>query len=162
MTITIIAAMAENRVIGSQGRIPWDIPADRRRFRELTMGHPVIMGRRTFESIGRALPGRRMVVITRRPGYRAEGCQVVPDFASAIAACDGDDEAFVCGGEEVYRAALAVADRIRLTVIHRDFEGDVRFPGIPGAFVEASREEFSEPIPHAFVLYKRHKEEGGA
>lgn len=161
MIVTIIAAMAENRVIGRNGLIPWDIPADRQHFRELTMGHPVIMGRRTFESIGRVLPGRRTIVITCQPGYRAEGCQVVPDFASALKACAADDEVFVCGGEEVYRAALAVADRIQLTVIHRDFEGDARFPEIPGAFDEVVREEFSESIPHAFVLYERHEEEGG-
>ncbi len=161
MIIIIIAAMAENRIIGSHGCIPWDIPADRRHFRVLTMGHPVVMGRRTFESIGRALPGRRMIVITRQTGYRVEGGAVVPDFDSALAVCTADNEVFVCGGEEVYRAALAVADRIELTVIHREFEGDARFPEIPGAFVEVAREEFSEPIPHAFVRYERHKEEGG-
>ncbi len=161
MIITIIAAMAENRVIGRNGFIPWDIPADRRRFQELTMGHSVIMGRRTFESIGRELPGRRMIVISRQPGYRAEGCHVVPDFASALAACAVEDEAFICGGEEVYRAALAVADRIQLTVIHREFGGDVRFPAIPGSFVEVAREEGSDPIPFAFVLYERQEEGGG-
>ncbi len=162
MIITIIAAMAENRVIGRNGAIPWDIPADRRHFRELTMGHPVIMGRRTFESIGWALPGRHMIVITRRPGYRAEGCHVAPDFASALAACAAEDEVFICGGEQVYRAALAVADRIHLTVVHREIDGDTRFPEVPAAFVEVGREEFFEPVPYAFVLYGRHEEEGGA
>ncbi len=123
------------------------------------MGHPVIMGRRTFESIGRALPGRRMIIITNQPGYRASGCLVVHDLAAALAACSTADEAFICGGEEVYRAALAVADRIQLTVVHRDFEGDVRFPEIPAAFVEVAREEIARPVPHAFVRYERRGEE---
>jgi dihydrofolate reductase len=155
MIITIIAAMAQNLVIGRNGRIPWDIPADRRHFRELTMGHPVVMGRKTFEGIGGALPGRQTIVLTRRAEYRAPGCVVVPDLAAALGACAAADEVFICGGEELYREALARADRIQLTVIHRDFAGDARFPEMPATFAEVEREEVAGPVPYAFVLYER-------
>src|SRR5512133_578369 len=100
--VSLIAAMAENRVIGSGKGIPWDVPADRRRFRELTMGHTLVMGRTTYESIGRPLPGRKTRVLTRTPGYPAPGCVSVPDLNSALAACAGEEEVFVCGGAEVY------------------------------------------------------------
>jgi dihydrofolate reductase len=155
MINTIIAAMAENRVIGRNGLIPWDLPADRRHFRELTMGHPLIMGRRTFESIGEALPGRRTIVITRQADYRATGCLVVNDLAAALAACAAADEVFVCGGEDLYREALARADRIQLTVIHREIAGDAYFPEMPGAFREVGRLEIAGPLPYAFVRYER-------
>ncbi len=155
MIITIIAAMAQNRVIGRNGRIPWDIPADRRHFRELTMGHAVIMGRKTFEGIGGALPGRQTIVLTRRAEYRAPGCVVVPDLAAALALCAGADEVFLCGGEELSREALARADRIQLTVVHREFQGDARFPEVPAAFAEVGREEVAGSVPYAFVRFER-------
>ncbi len=140
MIISIIAAMAENRVIGRNGRIPWDIPEDRRRFRELTMGHPVIMGRRTFEAIGHPLPGRKNIVLTRQPAFRAEGCLVANSLRSALLACGEAAEVFICGGGELYREALPLAEKVCLTVVHGEFQGDVVFPELPaGEFAETER-----------------------
>lgn len=155
MIVSIIAAMAENRVIGREGGIPWDIPADREHFRTVTMGHPVIMGRATFESIGRPLPGRRTIIITRQPDYRAAGCLTVPTLAEALAACGDADEAFICGGEEIYRLALPLADRIYLTIVHGECVGDTFFPPIPPDFVVVARQEGAGGAPCAFVLYQR-------
>lgn len=131
--------MAENRVIGGNGAIPWDLPADRRRFRELTMGHQVIMGRKTWESIGRPLPGRRNIVLSRRPDFRAEGCMVAGSLEEALRMCAGDDGVFICGGEELYRLALPLADTIYLTLVHRVSDGDVFFPPIPADFAVTER-----------------------
>jgi dihydrofolate reductase len=152
MIISIIAAMTENHVIGRGGTIPWDIPADRRRFRELTIGHPIIMGRKTFESIGKPLPGRKNIILSRQPDYRREGCCVVHSFADALSASTGADEVFICGGEELYRQALKLADRIYLTVVHMESFGDSYFPTIPAVFVEKER---LEAKPCTFILYKR-------
>ena len=155
MILSMIAAMAENRVIGSDNKMPWDLPADRRRFHEITRGHPVILGRKTFESIGRPLSGRTNIVLSRRKDYRAEGAVIVHDLESAFAACAGADEAFVCGGEEVFHETIDLVDRIYLTVIHRTIQGDACFPEIPVAFVEVEREEVDDVMPHARVLYQR-------
>jgi dihydrofolate reductase len=157
MIISIIAAMTENRVIGLNGAIPWDISDDRQRFRELTMGHPIIMGRKTFESIGRPLAGRRNIILTRRPGYRVEGCCVVHSFKDALAASAGADEVFICGGEELYRMALPLADRIYLTIVHRFCAGDVFFPLIPAEFIEAERRDTGLEALCTFILYLRNK-----
>jgi dihydrofolate reductase len=157
MIISIIAAMADNRVIGRGGAIPWNIPADRRRFRELTMGHPVIMGRKTFASIGRPLPGRSNIVLSREPAFRAEGCIIAKSLEDALLACGDADEVFVCGGEELYRQALAMADRIFLTVVHQGCDGDVFFPPIPGDYVETERSECEGGAPCTFISYSRRK-----
>lgn len=150
--------MAENRVIGRNGAIPWDLPGDRRRFRELTWGHPVIMGRRTFESIGRPLPGRRNIVLSRQEGYFAAGCIVVHDLPSALAAAGEADEIFVIGGGELYREALPRAERLYLTIVHREAEGDVLFPEIPpGEFVELERRAVPDNLPCEFVIYQRRR-----
>jgi len=156
MRISIIAAMAENRVIGRAGTIPWDLPGDRRRFRKITWGHPVIMGRRTFESIGRPLPGRKNIVLSRQEGYRAEGCLVVHDLQAALAAAGEADEVFVCGGGELYREALPRAGRLYLTIVHGEVEGDVRFPEVPaGEFAEVERREGDDTLPCTFVICER-------
>ena len=156
MIISIIAALADNRVIGRDGAIPWDIPEDRRRFRGLTMGHPVIMGRKTYESIGRPLPGRRTIVITRDAGFVAEGCLVVHDLSTALAACAGSDEVFVCGGEEIYREALPLATRLYLTLVPGRVAGDARFPEIPaGQFEETERQSGNGSPCCTFVLLER-------
>jgi len=155
MIISIIAAMAKNRVIGSEGEIPWNIPEDLKRFRELTMGHPVIMGRKTFEQIGRPLPGRLNIVLTRRTGYRATGCLVLHSLADALDACAGADEAFICGGGEIYRQTIAMADRIYLTVIDLEPEGDVLFPAIPADFTEKERIEGIGSGVCTYMLYQR-------
>src|SRR5512146_1277137 len=114
MILSIIAAMAGNRVIGRDNRMPWDLPSDRRRFHALTRGRPIILGRKTFESIGRPLSHRTNIVLTRNRNFRAEGIVIVHDLVSAFAACSGADEVFVCGGEEVFRETIGLADRIYL------------------------------------------------
>lgn len=126
--------MARNRVIGQGGGMPWRISADLRYFKALTMGKPMIMGRKTFESIGRALPGRANIVVTRRAGFTADGIIVAGDFESArreaerIASTDGVHEIMVVGGGEIYAGALPIADRIYMTEVDIDAEGDVFFP----------------------------------
>ncbi len=156
MTISIVAAMAENRVIGREGGIPWDLPADRRRFRELTWGHPVIFGRKTFESIGHSLPGRKNIVLTRQEGYAPAGCIVVRDLHSALKACAGSDEVFICGGGEIYREAFPLVERLYLTIVHAEVEGDTLFPEFPpGEFVEVERQAVRDRLPCDFVIYER-------
>ncbi len=135
MRISIIAAVAENGVIGRDGQLPWHLPADLQRFKRLTMGHTIIMGRRTWESIGRALPGRRTVVVTRQPNYRIDDAGVAVavslDEALTIAEAGDDTEAFIVGGAELYREALARADRLYLTRVGAMVDGDTRFPDVP-------------------------------
>ena len=126
--ISIIVAMAKNRVIGANGAIPWHLPEELKRFKRLTLGHHIIMGRKTYESIGRLLPGRTTVIVTRQPDYTVPGAIVAASLEDAIARCAGDDEVFVIGGAEIYRAALPVADRMYLTLVQAPAEGDIRFP----------------------------------
>ena len=125
--ITIVAAMTENRVIGRDGDLPWSLPADLRRFMKMTMGHTLVMGRRTFASLPGPLPGRVTIVLSRDPAFRAEGVTVAPDLDSALAAA-GDGEVFIAGGSAIYAAALPIADRMELTLVHADVEGDTLFP----------------------------------
>jgi len=154
MIISIIAAMTDDRVIGRGGAIPWEIPADRRRFRELTMGHTVIMGRKTFESIGSPLPGRINIVLSRDEAFRADGCSVARSLEVALLACAGAGEVFICGGEELYRQALPLAEMIFLTVVHQDCDGDAFFPPIPAEFAETERSECAV-APCTFINYRR-------
>ena len=140
--IAIIVAMAENRVIGCDGRLPWRLPADMSRFRGLTMGKPIVMGRRTHESIGHALDGRRNIVVSRRPDYRAPGCTVATSLEAAFEVASSAAEIAVVGGAGIYEQALPVAARIHLTLVHARVDGDVRFPRIdPAAWREVSRTE---------------------
>lgn len=126
--ISLIAAVARDGTIGAGNAIPWRIRGEQKHFRGITTGHPIIMGRKTHESIGRPLPGRRNIVVTRNPDYRAEGCEVFSSVEAALAACQEADEVFVIGGAELYRACLPRADRLYLTEIDADFGGDTRFP----------------------------------
>lgn len=158
MRITLIAAMAENRVIGNRGAIPWHLPDDLARFRAITLGHPVLMGRRTFESIGRPLPGRLNIVLSHREGYAPPGCLVARDLAAALELARDAAELFVCGGGELYREALPLADRILLTLVRGEFPGDVTFPEVPADFVETAREEGAGEPAHLFLTYERRKE----
>lgn len=132
MRLSIIAAVAANGVIGRDNQLPWHLSEDLRRFKRLTMGHHLILGRKTFESIGRPLPGRSMVVVSRRRPVLAEGVRLADSLQTAIDLADraGDDEAFVAGGAEIYAMALPLADRLYLTRIEADFEGDTRFPDL--------------------------------
>lgn len=126
--LALIAAIARNGIIGAGNRLPWRLPDDLRRFRRLTTGHTIIMGRRTWESIGTALPQRQNVVVSRHGGFVASGAEVAATLAAAIANARLPAPVFVIGGEALYRAALPLADCLYLTEIQRDFDGDARFP----------------------------------
>lgn len=160
MRIAVVVAMARGGVIGRAGGLPWHLPADLRYFKSITMGKPIIMGRATHESIGRALPGRQNIVLTRRAGYAAAGCTVVNSPGAAIEAADGAEEAMVIGGAEVYAAFLPLADRLYLTAIDADIPGDTHFPPYDaGAWREVSREihpaDARNPYPYSFVAFDR-------
>lgn len=127
MTISIIVAMAENRVIGVDNTLPWHLPGDMKWFRRHTLGKPVVMGRKTYESIGRPLPERTNIVVTRNPDYWAPGCQVVPSIEAALEAA-GEGEVMVLGGADLYRQILPRADRLYLTLVHAQVMGDALFP----------------------------------
>lgn len=126
-TITLIAAMARNRAIGFDGGMPWHLPAELKHFKASTMGKPIVMGRKTWESIGRALPGRQNIVVTRKRAYQAEGCTVVPSFDQAMEAAVGE-EVMIIGGGQLYRQALPLADRMILTLVDCEPEADTWFP----------------------------------
>jgi len=168
--IYLVAAVAKNGVIGAGGNLPWHLPEDMRHFKKLTLGHPVIMGRKTCESIvaarGGPLPGRVNIVVTRTPGYSAAGCVLAGSLAAALAAAGAAEEAFVIGGGELYREALPIADRLELTEIDADFEGDAWFPEIAtGDWHVLSREPHSPDAefahPYAFVVCERIRGKGG-
>jgi dihydrofolate reductase len=130
MKRSIIVAVSENGVMGRRGELPWRLSADLQRFKSLTMGHAVLMGRKTFESIGRPLPGRRMIVVTRQDDYRAEGVELVHSLKEGFrrAAEQGEIEVFVIGGAEIFREALPKVDQLYFTRVHATFEGDTFFP----------------------------------
>jgi len=154
--ISIIVAMSENRVIGRAGALPWRLPDDLKRFKSLTMGHPMIMGRKTFESIGRPLPGRDTIVITRNPGWSRPDVRTANSLAEAIAlAGDGGGEVFIVGGGEIYREAILDADRIHLTLVHAAIEGDAFFPVIDDdewAVVDEAHHPADAGHPYAFTF----------
>jgi dihydrofolate reductase len=155
--IHIVAAVASNGIIGAQGKLPWRLPQDLQHFKRLTLGHPVIMGRRTWESLGKALPGRENIVVTRRRGYEAPGAAVASSLDAALALCAGEPIAFVIGGGELYAAALPLAAGLVLTEIHREFEGDARFPTFDRAkWRETQRESHTaaDGMRFDFVLYE--------
>jgi len=130
MKLSLIVAMASNRAIGLNGQMPWHLSADLKHFKKVTMGAPILMGRKTFEAIGRPLPGRSNWLISRDPSYRVDGCTSFNDLSSALAQANGYPEVFVIGGATLYQALLPQADCLYLTEIHRDFAGDTFFPAI--------------------------------
>ena len=130
MRISIIVAASANNVIGVDGGLPWRLPEDLRKFKEITMGKPMIMGRATYESIGRALPGRKSIVLTRQEGFEAAGCEVVTSVEDAVAAAGDAAEVMVIGGGEIYRQFLPTCDRIYLTRVQAEVAGDTRFPDL--------------------------------
>ena len=158
--ITLILARARNGVIGAKGGLPWRLPEDLAFFKRTTMGHPIVMGRKTWESIGRPLPGRRSIVVTRDRSFAAAGAEVVHSFEDAVALCSDTDEIFVIGGAHLYADALPRADRLLLTEIDADFDGDTFLPA-PAAtqWLEASRERHppvpERPFAFDFVDYRR-------
>ncbi len=154
MKLSIIVAMSKNNVIGRGGELPWRLSADLQRFKRLTMGHPIIMGRKTFDSIGRPLPGRTSIVITRQANYRNVGVLIARSLPEAIRLAGDTDEVFVIGGGEIYSQALPLADRLYMTVVDENTDGDTHFPNWdPGQwrFVE----ETSHPAD-AKNLYSMH------
>ena len=128
MIRSLVVAMARNRVIGRDNQLPWRLPADLAYFKRVTMGHPIIMGRRTYESIGRPLPGRLNIVVSRNPQFRAPGCTVVPSLDDAWRAAGEADEVCVIGGTSIFAEALPAADRIHLTEVEAEVPGDTWFP----------------------------------
>jgi dihydrofolate reductase len=163
MKLTLVAAVARNGVIGRDNDMPWRLPEDLKHFRRVTLGAPVIMGRRTWDSLPAAfkpLPGRRNVVITRNPGWHADGAEAAASLDEALRRLDAEPAAFVVGGAQLYAQALERADELVLTEIDRDFEGDTRFPGYDrGRFAEVARETHRAAPPNdfdfAFVTYRR-------
>jgi dihydrofolate reductase len=158
--LALIAAVAANGVIGERNRLPWRLPEDLRRFRALTTGHAVIMGRKTWESLPGPLPGRQCIVVTRNPDYRAAGAEVAATLEAALALVQLPPPAFCIGGGELYRVAFPLADLLYLTEIGRDFSGDATFPAYDrGAWREVSREphqgEGPDAFPYSFVARER-------
>lgn len=150
--------MAKNRAIGNNGQLPWHLPTDLQRFKQLTMGHTLLMGRRTFEAIGRPLPGRRTIVLSSNPGYRAQGCELAGDLSSAMRMTRDADELFICGGAELYQQTIPLAERIYLTELAVAVEGDTFFPEIPeGDFQTRHSEQVQDTINYQFSILARAK-----
>ena len=155
--IYLVAAVASNGVIGRAGHLPWHLPEDLRHFKRLTLGHPVIMGRRTWESLGRPLPGRENIVVTHRPGYDAPGAAVANSLEAALALCAGEPVAFVIGGQQLFAESLPIAAGLVMTEIERDYEGDTWFPQYDRSrWRESQREHHraADGTKFDFVLYE--------
>jgi len=160
MIVSIIVAVAKKNVIGKDNQLIWHISDDLKRFKALTTGHHVIMGRKTYESIGKPLPNRVNIVITRNPKYRAEGCIVVSSLEDALKSCENDQEVFVIGGGELYRLALPLASKLYLTLVLKDFEGDTFFPEIDfnqwhEVYRENRKPTETDGLEFTFVNYER-------
>ena len=154
MEIAHVVAMAENRVIGKNGQMPWHIPGEQKIFRNLTVGKALILGRKTHESIGRVLPDRTTIIVTRQPDYRVEGAYVVHSVQEGIELAGklGFDQIVIGGGGELFAQTLSLTDRIYLSVVHAVFEGETYYPELPdNMFAEVSRKEIDALIPYAFV-----------
>ncbi len=161
MTLSHIVAMGENHVIGNQGELPWDIPEDMKYFMKTTRDHVIIMGRKTFETLEDPLPKRLTIIITRQKDYEAEGCIVVPSLSAAIEEAKKQippypEEVFICGGGEIYKESLPMVDKIYLTRIYEEFDGDAFYPEVDfSKFKKISHIDREEPIPFSFEVYSR-------
>lgn len=166
--ISFILAMDNNRVIGKDNDLPWHIPADLQYFKRVTMGKPIIMGRKTYESIGRPLPGRENIVVTRDKSYEAPGCTVIHDIQDVVklamerSSNDNQDEMFVIGGAELFKLTFPYASRLYLTEIDHEFEGDTFFPPINESewyivSKEKGQKDDNNPYDYYFVVYERNK-----
>lgn len=159
--ISLVAAMAENRVIGKDGGLPWRLPDDQKHFKRLTVDHTVIMGRKTYDELGRPLANRRNVVVSRNPSFRPPGVTVVPDLDEALALGATEREVFVIGGAEIYRMALPKADRLYLTIVHATVDGDTFFPPFDESDWMMVEEEERHPaddrhaFPFSIRVYRR-------
>lgn len=158
--ISLVVAIASNRAIGKDNQLLWHLPNDLKFFKKTTTGHAVIMGRRTFESIGKALPNRRNIVVTRQTDYQADHIETVPSVKEALALCTGDDEVFVIGGGQLYEHTLSVADRVYLTRVEANIEGDTFFPELPEdewerISAETHPADDRHAYSYAFEIWKR-------
>ncbi len=145
MKISIIVAMASNRTIGQNNKMPWHLSADLKKFKKITMGSPILMGRKTFESIGYPLPGRSNIIISRNPSFQQSDCLVFNTIEKAINACEKYDEIFIIGGASIYQTTLSKANYLYLTQIHKEFEGDTFFPAIDNQlWREVEREDVND------------------
>jgi dihydrofolate reductase len=159
MIISIIVAIGENHAIGKNNQLLWHMPNDLKHFKDVTSGRTIIMGRKTFDSVGKPLPRRRNIVVTRQD-ITIPGCEVVKSIEDGIALCKGEDEAFIGGGAEIYRLAMHLTDRIYLTIMHKSFDADTFFPEIDkNEWKEVLREDFQpdekNPLPYSFITLER-------
>ena len=165
ITLSHITAVSQNNVIGLNNKLPWHIPEDLKYFFKTTKNKALIMGRKTFESLGKALPNRLNVVLTKNRDFKAEGAVILPSFDKALNYCRQDDilkkygeEIFITGGGEIYKQTLPLMDRLYITRIHKEYEGDALYPEIPmDQFKEVSRIDKAEPVPFSFLVYERTK-----
>jgi dihydrofolate reductase len=165
MIVSLVVAVSENGVIGKENQLPWRLPSDLRFFKQLTTGHVVIMGRKTFESIGKPLPNRRNLVISRNVDFGAEGVEVFQNIGDALKSCLGEDEVFIIGGATIYTKAfdLDLVDRIYMTVVHAEFDGDTHFqiPGGKSWLIDHSERHPADeknPYAHTFITKVRQRE----
>jgi dihydrofolate reductase len=164
MIISIIAAVAKNNTIGFKNKLPWKLPNDLQHFKKITMGHYVVMGQRTYESLGRPLVGRKNIILSFNKDYKAEGCITANSLEEALktASFDGEGEVFVIGGASVYKQAIGISDKLYITKINRKFKGDTSFPEINRkewklVFSEEHKKGKNDPLPYCFTLYERRK-----
>lgn len=157
--IKIIVAMSENRVIGNNNELIWKLSSDLKRFKELTTNNPVVMGRKTYESIGRPLPNRRNIIISRQPDYLVDDCEIVSSLEEALLLTNSD--CFIIGGGEIYKQSLEIVDKIYLTLVHKEFEGDTKFPELNKEWIEVSRANFDSDekneYNYSFIEYDRYE-----
>jgi dihydrofolate reductase len=162
MILSLIAVLGENRVIGNHGKLPWHISSDLKRFKKLTTGHTIIMGRTTWESIGSPLPNRRNIVLSGKKDFQAAGCEIASSLEDAIFLTNGSDETFIIGGGQIYASSIARADRMYLTLVHDAPEGDTFFPIFKNhdwkiiSSEEVEKSE-AEPYHYTFTIYERIK-----
>lgn len=158
--ITIIAAIAKNNALGMNNKLIWHLPEDLKRFKRVTTGHHVIMGRKTFESLGKPLPNRTTIIITRNKNYKASNCLVVNSLDEALENAKQDKNPYILGGAEIYKLAMPIADKLDLTIVHHEFEADAFFPVIDTSiWKEISRENFkadeANKYDYSFVTYEK-------
>ncbi len=155
--IKIIVAISKNRVIGDSNKLIWHLPSDLKRFKEITTGHPIVMGRKTYQSIGRPLPNRRNIIITRDEEFEVEGCEVVNSIEEALLLTNSD--CFIIGGGEIYKQSLHLAEQIYMTQIDKEFEGDTTFPELDRSWYVSKKEDFlsdeKNPYNYSFTFYER-------
>jgi dihydrofolate reductase len=161
MIISIVVAISENHVIGKDNKLLWYLPNDLKHFKDITTGHTVIMGRKTYESVGKPLPKRRNIIITRQD-ITIEGCEVVNSIEAAVALCKNEEEVFIVGGAEIYKQSMRLTNRIYLTIVHKEFDGDSFFPEInKSEWNEVHREDYQpdekNSLPYSFITFERNK-----